>query len=211
MRILIISDLHANLEALKALPTDFQQLWVLGDLVNYGPDPSAAIRYVRDHAGMVVRGNHDHAAGFGEDSRCSARFRAMAKETCEYTRSVLNEDEFLYLRGLPLTAACEVAGVHFLLCHAAPSDPLYQYRTADSDLWFTDSPQRCAVVLAGHTHVPFQRTQGEKTVVNPGSVGPPKQTHRGNPKGRGAARANRRSLIVRLDAMRYSRAWHSHR
>ena len=174
MRILIISDLHANQEALKALPTEFDQLWVLGDLVNYGPDPSAAIRYVREHAGMVVRGNHDHAAGFGEDPRCSARFRAMAEETCRYTRSALDEGELRYLRGLPLTAECEVAGVQFLLCHAAPSDPLYEYRQADSDLWFAEAPTRSSVVLAGHTHLPFQRTRGDRTVVNPGSVGQPK-------------------------------------
>jgi putative phosphoesterase len=174
MRILIVSDLHANIEALEALPTDFDQLWVLGDLVNYGPDPSAAIRYVREHAAMVVRGNHDHAAGFGEDPRCSARFRSMAEETCRYTRSVLNEEELRYLRGLPLTAAREVAGVHFLLCHAAPSNPLYEYRTADSELWLADPPGPAGIVLAGHTHLPFQRTHGHKTVVNPGSTGQPK-------------------------------------
>jgi len=174
MRILIISDLHANLEALEALPTDCDRLWVLGDLVNYGPDPSAAIQYVREHAGVVVRGNHDHAAGFGEDPRCSARFRAMAEETCRYTRSALNEGELRYLRGLPLTAACEVEGGHYLLCHATPSDPLYEYRTADSDLWSADAPTRSGVVLAGHTHRPFQRRCGDRTVVNPGSVGQPK-------------------------------------
>jgi len=174
MRILIVSDLHANLEALEALPTDFDRLWVLGDLVNYGPDPSAAIRYVREHAAMVVRGNHDHAAGFAEDPRCSARFRAMAEETCRYTRSALSEGELRYLRGLPLTAACEVDGVHFLLCHAAPANPLYEYRAADSELWFADPAEPAGVVLAGHTHLPFQRTHGDKTVVNPGSAGQPK-------------------------------------
>ena len=98
----------------------------------------------------------------------------MAEETGRYTRSVLNEDELRYLRGLPLTAACEVAGVHFLLCHATPSSPLYEYRTADSDLWFADPQERSGVVLAGHTHLPFHRTQGDTTVVNPGSAGQPK-------------------------------------
>jgi protein phosphatase len=96
VRILIISDLHANLEAVESLPQEFDQLWVLGDLMNYGPDPSAAVRYVRQHAAMVVRGNHDHAVAFGEDPRCSARFRMMAEETCRYTRSVLAEDDSLF-------------------------------------------------------------------------------------------------------------------
>ncbi len=174
MKILIISDLHANLEAIEALPQEFDQLWVLGDLVNYGPDPSAAIRYVRQHASLIVRGNHDHAVGFGEDPRCSARFRKMAEETCRYTRSVLEEDELRYLRGLPLTVAGDVAQRHYLLCHAVPSNPLYEYRTAESDLWSTDPDGWFGTVFAGHTHLPFQRTFTGKTIVNPGSVGQPK-------------------------------------
>jgi putative phosphoesterase len=175
LRILIISDLHANREAIDALPKQFDQLWVLGDLVNYGPDPSAAIDYVRRHAAMVVRGNHDQAVAFGEDPRCSARFTKMADETCQYTRSILREDELGYLRGLPVKAGCEIAGRHFFLCHAAPSSPLYEYRPADSPLWFDTARETWSeVVLAGHTHVPFQRALGGRTVVNPGSVGQPK-------------------------------------
>ena len=79
MRVLIVSDLHANLEAVSALPSAYDQLWVLGDLVNYGPDPATVIRFVRDRAAIVVRGNHDHSIGFDEDPQCSQRFRAMAE------------------------------------------------------------------------------------------------------------------------------------
>jgi len=174
MRILIISDLHANLEAVEALPKEFDQLWVLGDLVNYGPDPSAVIQYVRQHASMIVRGNHDHAVAFDEDPHCSTRFRKMAEETCRYTLSVLDKDALRHLGGLPLKVSCEVGGARFLLCHAAPSNPLFEYRTADSDLWSGDPPGWSGVVLVGHTHLPFQRVYAGKTVVNPGSVGQPK-------------------------------------
>ena len=64
MRISIISDLHANLEALSALPRDYDELWVLGDLVNYGPNPAEIIDFVRSHASMIIRGNHDHSVEF---------------------------------------------------------------------------------------------------------------------------------------------------
>lgn len=171
MRILIVSDLHANLEALQALPGDFDRLWVLGDLVNYGPDPSAAIRWVRERGGLVVRGNHDHAIAYQEDPRCSARFRRMAEETGRHTRSVLDDEEIAFLRGLPLKAECEVAGVRCLLCHAAPSDPLYEYRPPDSEAWSTDPADYTGVVWTGHTHLPFERNCGTRTIVNPGSVG----------------------------------------
>ncbi|HEY9141304.1 MAG TPA: metallophosphoesterase family protein [Bryobacteraceae bacterium] len=175
MRILIISDLHANLEALRALPTNFDRLWVLGDLVNYGPNPAEVIEFVRERAAIVVRGNHDHAVGFDEDPRCSARFRAMAEETRRYTLSVLDEDDRNYLRKLPLEATPAVEGTRFLLCHAVPSDPLFEYRQEESPLWLADEVgSGIGIELVGHTHIPFRRLLETRMVVNPGSAGQPK-------------------------------------
>ena len=175
MKILIVADLHANLEAVEALPKDFDRLWVLGDLVNYGPDPKEVVDFVRENASVVIRGNHDHAIGFDEDPRCSAPFRRMAEETRRYTRSVLGEEHRKYLRGLPLMATAAADGRRVLFCHATPSDPLFAYRPQDSDLWLTDEVDRAIhVELVGHTHVPFRRALPERLIVNPGSVGQPK-------------------------------------
>jgi predicted phosphodiesterase len=135
MRICIISDLHANIEALSALPHDYDELWVLGDLVNYGPDPVATIDFVRSHASTVIRGNHDHSVGFGSDCRCSPRFREMAEGTRDYTVSVLSAADKQYLRDLPTCACRQVKDDVFFLCHATPSDFLYEYRPPDSPLW----------------------------------------------------------------------------
>jgi predicted phosphodiesterase len=126
VRVLIISDLHANLEATRALPSDFDQLWVLGDLVNYGPNPAEVIDFVRESAAVVVRGNHDHSIGFNEDPRCSSRFRAMAEETRRYTHSVLNDEQQRYLHNLPLKATAAADGMNLPMCHAVPSDPLFE-------------------------------------------------------------------------------------
>jgi protein phosphatase len=175
MKILIVSDLHANLEAVEALPRDFDRLWVLGDLVNYGPNPVEVVEFVRDHAAMVVRGNHDHSIGFDEDPRCSPRFRQMAAETRQYTRSVVNKELRQYLRDLPLKATAAADGLRAMMCHAAPSDPLYEYRREESPLWLADAIEPGVnVELVGHTHLPFQRTLATRTIVNPGSVGQPK-------------------------------------
>ncbi len=54
---------------------------MLGELVNYGPNPVEVVEFVREKAAIVVCGNHDHAVGFDEDPRCSAAFRSMAEET----------------------------------------------------------------------------------------------------------------------------------
>jgi len=175
MRILIVSDLHANLEAVQVLPAGFDQLWVLGDLVNYGPNPAEVVEFVREKAAVVVRGNHDHAVGFDEDPRCSARFRAMAEETRRYSLSVLGEEHRQYLRGLPLKAAPTVEGTRFFMCHAAPPDPLFAYRTEESPLWLADDVgSGIDIQLVGHTHKPFRRALGARWIVNPGSVGQPK-------------------------------------
>jgi putative phosphoesterase len=175
VRVLIISDLHANLEAVRSLPGDYDQLWVLGDLVTYGPDPAQVIEFVRRNASIVVRGNHDHSLGFGVDPRCSSRFVSMAKETGRYTRSILQEDDLRYLRNLPLKATVRLENTEFLMCHATPSDPLYEYRREDSPVWLSEEPgSEAQVVLVGHTHLPFRRYAKNRLIVNPGSAGQPK-------------------------------------
>ena len=183
MKIVIISDLHANLEALLALPRDYDQLWVLGDLVNYGPNPSETIDFVRSHATVVVRGNHDNSVGFDADCRCSPRFRAMAKATGAYTSSVLSAEDKQFLRDLPAVQWREVDGKKILLCHATPSDPLYEYRPPDSPLWEQDEQgsARADVILAGHTHLQFASSFGNRMVANPGSLG---QSKAGDPRAR---------------------------
>jgi protein phosphatase len=173
MRICIISDLHANLEALEALPGDYDELWVLGDLVNYGPDPGAIIDFVRSRASTVIRGNHDHAVGFDADCRCSPRFRIMAEATRDFTLSTLSAADKQYLRELPTSARREVNDKVFFMCHATPSDLLYEYRPPDSPLWerTEEKASNASVILAGHTHLQFSRTAGERMIVNPGSLG----------------------------------------
>jgi len=176
MRILITSDLHANLEAVHSLPSDYDQLWVLGDIVNYGPNPGEVIDFVREHASLVVRGNHDDAIGYDRNPQCSALYSRLAEETGRFTTAVVSDEQREYLRGLPLIAGRDVVGIRFLLCHATPGDPLHEYRPAHSDLWARDAGQKfCDVLLAGHTHIPFCRTVGARLVANPGSVGQSKQ------------------------------------
>ena len=175
MKIVIISDLHGNLEALTSLHEDYDELWVLGDLVNYGPDPAEVVDFIRTRASVVVRGNHDHAIGFEEDPRCSQPFREMADVMMKYTNSVLSDSQKQFLRDLPLIAEREVEGVRVSLCHAVPSDPLFTYCPPESDRWEAELGRANAdILLVGHTHVPFVRQFRRQEIVNPGSLGQPK-------------------------------------
>jgi predicted phosphodiesterase len=175
MKIAIVSDLHANLEALESFPEECDELWVLGDLVTYGPNPAEVVDMVRSRASLIVRGNHDHAAGTGEDSRCSEAFRSMAEATLAFTRATLTSEQRAWLAGLPVTAERLVGETRFLLCHAVPSDPLFAYCGPDSPRWQNEVENVPAdYVLVGHTHLPFVRTFDGRTVANPGSLGQPK-------------------------------------
>lgn len=133
------------------------------------------VDFVRSHATVVVRGNHDHAVGFNEDPRCSPPYREMAKETMQFTRSVLSRDQIEYLASLPLVVERIVEDTKFVLCHAAPSDPLYKYVPANSLQWEQEMNLVSAdCLLVGHTHSPFVQPAGVSMVVNPGSLGQPK-------------------------------------
>lgn len=174
MRIAIISDLHANAEALFALKEEYDELWVLGDLVNYGPRPREVIQFVRSKASLTIRGNHDNAIGRREDPRCSSRYREMARETSEFTMSILNPADKSWLGDLPLTVTRTVDGMKFVLCHATPADPLFEY-APPGDEWIDRAEAAGAdVLLAGHTHIPFVVERGGRIVANPGSLGQPK-------------------------------------
>jgi len=171
MKIAILSDIHGNMEALQAVGESYDELWVLGDLVNYGPNPGEVVDFVRRHAAVVVRGNHDHAIGTGENPRCSAAFTEMAREVQAYTERVLSDEQRAYLRSLPLSARRVVGNTSFFLCHATPSVPLFKYLPASAALWAPEVQSADADVFwVGHTHLPFSLEVGAKRVVNPGSV-----------------------------------------
>lgn len=176
MKIVIISDIHANLTALQALPErEFDQLWCIGDLVDYGPKPHEVIEWVESNAAISVRGNHDNAAGFCVDPHCSLPFKRLAAETLRYTRELCTGEDIRFLRGLPLHQEVTVDSNNFYLVHAAPSDPLFAYCPEESELWLQEVD--CIdtdLLIVGHTHTPFIRRVGKTTIVNPGSLGQPK-------------------------------------
>lgn len=175
MKIAIISDLHGNYEALRSLPARYDELWVLGDLVNYGPEPGAVVDFVKANSTVVVRGNHDHSLGYDVDPRCGARYQKMADVTRRYSASILKTDQKEFLRQLPLKLELKRQDTSFYLCHAKPSDPLYCYCPEQSEEWVKELGQvKVDVLLVGHTHIPFVRQIGNRVVVNPGCLGQPK-------------------------------------
>ncbi|MFT3917729.1 MAG: metallophosphoesterase family protein [Anaeromyxobacteraceae bacterium] len=153
MRLALLSDLHANLEALEACLAHAQaagaEQWAfLGDLVGYGPDPVAVIDRVAGFArrgAAVVLGNHDEAALEGD----TEFMNGPAAEAVRWTRQQLGEREREFLRGLPLS----VSWGDVLLVHAsaeAPKEWIYVNDTYRAQRCFERSTAR--FVFVGHVH-----------------------------------------------------------
>lgn len=176
MRALVISDIHGNAAALEAVAAEPRDLVIcLGDIVGYGPEPAWCVDWVREHAQLVVQGNHDRAAGEGIDPKCSARFRKLAEAASAFADRQLSPEARDYLAHLPSRADLSLDDVELLFMHATPSDPHYRYLGPDPAEWAHEiATVRADVVVVGHTHLPFSIPVAGRRVVNPGSVGQPK-------------------------------------
>ncbi len=196
MRYLVISDIHANLEAYEtvmaaAAPLGYEKVLVLGDLVGYGADPNAIcdrIRALKPHA--LIRGNHDKV---GSGVEHPEGFNAVARSAIRWTHDVLTESNRAWLAALP---AGPLAVDDFIeICHGTPFDE-DAYVFDDLDALRAMHAARRPLCLFGHTHIQVghylsrdqfglstvdgQRPltisldEANRYLINPGSVGQPR-------------------------------------
>lgn len=187
-RVGLLSDVHANLVALEAVLADLgtvDRLWLTGDTVGYGPDPSDVLALLRARGAVMVAGNHDLAVATGEGI---GLFNPHAAAAVRLHRAWLTAEERDQLASLPLTLSAE----GFTLFHGSLRDPVWEYvlsaAQALATLRLSPTPYCCN----GHTHVPAlfvgageQVTRTSfvadrplplegRMLVNPGSVGQPR-------------------------------------
>jgi len=176
MRILLLSDIHANWPALQAVVQEPHDLCLfLGDLVDYGLEPSPCIDWVRRNCAYAVRGNHDHGAAHDVPVSGRSGFKFLTSVTRPLTRERLSHDELRYLGRLPVSRMVTIEQTRFLLVHASPRDPLDEYSPPDPEFWTRRLAQvDTDVVCVGHTHHPYVLEADGKLVINPGSVGQPR-------------------------------------
>jgi predicted phosphodiesterase len=219
MRYLVLTDIHANLEALDACLADarsrgYDETLVLGDLVGYGPDPNIVIERMQALKPVaIVRGNHDKVACGLEQAE---GFNTVAKSAAVWTLDTLTEAYRNWLAELP-EGPHDVDDV-IQICHGAPFDEdayIFDELDAVRALKVSTRP----LCLFGHTHYPvtfelsadafdllgpspaseqqIQMRNGSKYLVNPGSVGQPRD---GDPRAAYAIAdtAQRRVELIRL-------------
>ncbi|MDX2039053.1 MAG: metallophosphoesterase family protein [Isosphaeraceae bacterium] len=199
MRRALISDIHGNLEALEVVLGDIKsqgisEIYCLGDIIGYGPNPRECIDLVMSHCRTTILGNHDQGAMFDPNG-----FNIGAERAIFWTREQLenpsdranNERRWEFLSMLPRTFKSDP----FLFVHGSPRNPLSEYIFPD-DIYNHRKMERLFQLVErycfqGHTHVPgiftegyqfyapdeidYEYTLGEgKVMINVGSVGQPR-------------------------------------
>ena len=178
MKILILADIHANWHALRAL-TLKEPSWdaclVVGDIVDYGANPGPCVDWVRQNATAWVRGNHDHAVAQRVPARGGSGYRALAAATRPLHWDCLNDVQMGFLARMPVTRYIDLGDQTFFLVHGTPHDPLDEYLSDNAQLWQKRLENvRADFVCVGHTHLPFHLELEGIQVINPGSVGQPR-------------------------------------
>ena len=173
MKILIISDIHANYPALQAVlekEGNYDKMIFLGDVVDYGPHPKECLTFIKENADYYVRGNHDNALGYNVDCNCMGTFREYSIATREWHKTLLDENEKQFLRNMPVLNKAHLDGKSFFLAHASPTGDISKYLNENEIVNELDDII-AEYILIGHTHVQYEKKVDYNLIVNPGSVG----------------------------------------
>jgi predicted phosphodiesterase len=193
MRYALLADIHSNLPALKAVLYDVnhrggvEELWCIGDIVGYGPNPSQCIELLRQQKHISIAGNHD----LGSIGKVAlSDFNPDAAFACRWTSKQLSTEDIEYLKGLPLT----LEKGDFTIVHGSPREPIWEYLISKGSAQESFSYLKSSFCLVGHSHmpvifkqekdgscsvIPFSVSIGQvlgksSMIVNPGSVGQPR-------------------------------------
>ena len=176
MRIAVLADIHSNLPALQAVLRDVDatrvdQVWVAGDLVGYNPWPNEVIQVLRDRKVRAIRGNHDRAVLSGDTSW----FNDLAAAAIRWTRITMAPGSVGYLASLEDRARFSLPHGTVAMFHGSPrnDDEYVMPWAADEALM---KLAQAPFVILGHTHVPMAFSSRYGILVNPGSVGQPRDS-----------------------------------
>jgi diadenosine tetraphosphatase ApaH/serine/threonine PP2A family protein phosphatase len=190
MRVAVVADIHANLTAFRTVRAawgDVDEVWCLGDVVGYGPDPNECVEELRGLNHVCVPGNHDWAALGKIDV---SDFNPAARAAAEWTTNQLTPETIGYLDALyqPLERG------QFTIVHGSPRQPIWEYLLDAGSARANFDDFGTPYCLIGHSHVPLMFAmgpdgrvagqqlapegafplRGSRRILNPGSVGQPR-------------------------------------
>lgn len=176
MKVLIYSDIHSNLEAMKEIlkREKFDSSIFLGDAVDYGPKPAETLDLIMENMDYGVMGNHDYAAVTGEDCKCAPDMHDLSEfSRTEVTLPNLSKEDLGKLGALKETIEAEIDGRKIFMTHASPNNHLFGYlfATEAEMVWKDKRYSSYDLILVGHTHFPMLY---RGRIINPGSAGQPR-------------------------------------
>jgi len=210
----VISDVHANAEALKSVLRDIkkrqiQDIFFLGDAVGYGPEPNESVGLLKSECKTIIAGNHDWGVlGLTE----TVSFNEYARIAIDWTKGVLRAENIEILRTAPLKS--EISWLDITLVHATPCEPeKWHYLLTLSDAEINFKYMHTDTCFIGHSHRPFiigmspsgefktnkqemNKSKGSRYIINAGSIGQPRD---GDPRACYALVDESRIELVRVD------------
>ena len=191
-RYAVISDVHSNAEALRAVLRDINKrqvhdIFFLGDAVGYGPEPNECVEFIKSECKIIIAGNHDWGV---LNLTETGSFNEYARKALDWTRGVLTADNFETLRTSPLKS--EIRGMDMTLVHASPFEPEnWHYLLTLSDAEINFKYMHTDICFIGHSHRPFiiemsssgelktdkqtmHKTKDSRYIINAGSIGQPR-------------------------------------
>lgn len=212
MKIAIISDIHANIEALQSVLNDIEgqnvnSIYCTGDLVGYAPFPNEVIDVIRNKRIPTVMGNYDDGVGnmrfiCGCDYK-DEKTQFLGEQSINWTKEHTTEQNKEFLRNLPTEIRFNVGGRRVLLVHGSPNrlnEYIYEEDAAKHAAELTDQGNT-DILVCGHTHLPFHVTFQNKHIINAGSVGKPKH---GAPQATYVIISLLESVIVEIRKVKYN-------
>lgn len=184
MKAAVISDIHGNMEALKAVLDDIQEqgiekIFCLGDLAFCGPEPEETINFIRNNLAdaTIIQGNTDEMivkATDAEDDPYMPKKDVMAN-ALKYSQKVVSQENKAFLASLPADHIEEYEGLKLLFVHGSPrkNDEGMFPKTKYSKLQEMVEGTTANIIFCGHTHYPVIHRVDDKSIVNVGSVGRP--------------------------------------
>ena len=182
MKVAALSDIHANIQALTAVLRDCEsqgvgEYWLVGDYVDYGASAKETIALLSQiGAKYIVAGNHDACI---YDPAVRSSETPHGKISFEYTKKTVESDpqSFKWLKSVAGTPLIHIAEIKTILVHGTPAEPYWGKALPGEGMEaLFDEMERLDVelMLLGHSHVSFLTAKHGRTIINPGSVGQPR-------------------------------------
>ncbi len=170
----LISDVHSNAIALKTVLAEMETMGVekilhAGDIVGYNPYPNETIELFIEHKIISIIGNHDRALITGNFSE----FNSFAAEALAWTKKVISPRNFEYIRSLKNREHFTIDNMHIVAIHGSPRDIDEYVFPVNASAHFLAAAKADVLVL-GHTHIQFKKEFSLGIILNPGSVGQPR-------------------------------------